>query len=345
MSNPECTFSNLTPQCDGGRIYVLAKNESTWVTRNSFRFPANLINARFGWNMMANDEWLIITARSSIFRGSELAIIYAFNITGDILPVQKSSGLRSRMPSTDQDFGFSTAQDGEFIVSGSPGMPSRTNQTNAGAVFFFRPNRHGRWAKWKSPLYSPTPAAEERFGSSVAIKKAVVCVGNNPLDPNAEAVYVFDQAGTSWNLRQIIQDLTSSRFGAKLLMTPDTLLVSAPNDSSIVQDLGSIHVYALHQNGSYIYNQTLVPTNQTAGLHFGSAMDHHENQLAIGTDTCPSGVGCSVRGNDDIKYQAKPSICCNYVFRYPVGAAGVMTIPLLCFFLLFSINEANIMFG
>jgi hypothetical protein len=155
---------------------------------------------------------------------------------------------------------------GTSIVNGASGYDTANGCSNAGAVHVFQ--RAGTnvatstWTVMPTVLTSGTSAANNQFGSSIAISKHVIAVGvpggdlTGPARENAGwvDVFVLEANRSTWDRSStpiVIDGAKAYDYtGGDVSVGPGVVLVaSALDDHTALSDAGSVH--------SYTYNDTL----------------------------------------------------------------------------------------
>ena len=174
------------------------------------------------------------------------------------------------------------------------------------------------------------------FGWSVALNGDTLAVGGvdsscatgvngNQMDrncPNSGAVYVFTRNGETWSQQAYLKasnnDLVSTRFGASVSLSGDTLVVGASDEFSCAPGIngnqadkactGAGAVYVFTRSGSTWSQQAYVKaSNPNAHDAFGGSVSVSGNTLAVGApneQSCATGIngnqldnGCGDQGN------------------------------------------------
>jgi hypothetical protein len=152
------------------------------------------------------------------------------------------------------------------------GAPEADEQSaNQGAVQIFSTTTGAFVRK----LLPPTPALNQRFGSSVAISNDLVIVGAPGNPGSSGKAYVFN-AATGALIRSHTASLISAsdRFGFSLTLDGDVLAISAPSDNS-----PRIYLYSITTGAEL---GIVSPGSVDVGSYFGSSMDMHAGLLLVG---------------------------------------------------------------
>lgn len=151
------------------------------------------------------------------------------------------------LPNTasNQFFGFSVAQSGEWLAIGVRG--DGLKGTGAGAVYMYR-NVAGAWVP-HSRLTGLYANAGDAFGGSVALDGTTLVVGASnsesfPADLSLSgAVYVFTFNGTAWQ-QQVVRNSPNAQvngfFGGSVDIHGDIIVVGAPGENS---QTGRVYIY------------------------------------------------------------------------------------------------------
>lgn len=206
-------------------------------------------------------------------------------------------------------FGKAVAIDGDTVVVGAYLESHDVNkdgsdEENAGAAYIFERNQGGAeaWGEVKK-LVAGDGAAEDNFGSAVAISGGTVVIGaqleshdgnqDGKQEETAGAAYVFerDQGGTNaWgevNKLTAGDSASGDHFGASVAVSGDTVLVGAylkNFDNTDGLDTGAAYLFGRNQNGADAWGQTskLVASDSDAGDRFGLSVAMSGGFLIVG---------------------------------------------------------------
>lgn len=159
------------------------------------------------------------------------------------------------------DFGNSVAISGDTLVVGSPRRDTPT--TNAGEVRVYQRGSSATGAPWRqtATLVATGAAANDLFGSSVAIDGDVIVVGAPQADPNSVsnsgAAYVFLRDTVNPDVWTQSRRLTASPsasgelFGTSVAIDGSTIFVGAPQATvGSVQTGGKVSIFEKATDGS-----------------------------------------------------------------------------------------------
>ncbi len=220
---------------------------------------------------------------------------------------------------TNDSFGGAVAlsADGTTLVVAAAGESSATDQTDntaaaAGAVYVF--TRMGTTWTQQAYLKASNPAAQDRFGTSIALSadgstlavsatgedSAAVGVNGNQADNAAlgsGAVYVFTRTGTAWTQQAYVKASNteaSDEFGISIALSSDgaTLAVGANAEDS--QGFGNQTDNTMAQAGAaYVFVRTGTTWNQQAYLKASNpgANDRFGGAVTLAGDGSTLAVG------------------------------------------------------
>ena len=225
-----------------------------------------------------------------------------------VLKVEEGKVQASDKAASDQ-FGYAVAIDGDTAVVGAryedEDASGGNNKNNAGAAYIFT-RTNSVWSQ-QAKLVASDRAANDHFGSSVAVDGDTVVVGAWYEDHNADgeksssaagAAYVFTRSGSSWSQQQKLVALDRSsydEFGFTVAIDRDTIVVGAPKQdgrgssysacsSSSTRNYcyGAVYVFTRYGN-SWTQQEKLIASDRYYTDQFGYS-------VAIDGDTVVAGA-------------------------------------------------------
>jgi hypothetical protein len=136
-----------------------------------------------------------------------------------------------------------------------------------------------------SKLVAPDAAADDRFGTSVALCGDVALVGSanddHPL-PASGSAYMFDARGSFTHIQKLFaQDASAtSRFGASVALNALTALIGAPADGARGEDAGAAYVFQMAPDRSWKQIAKLTSSDAAPSDQFGASVAI-DRELAI----------------------------------------------------------------
>jgi hypothetical protein len=211
---------------------------------------------------------------------------------------QQTQTLRSGNPRAKDFYSWSIAIDGDTLVIGAPwedgGRDSASSEpVDSGGAHVYVRTAAG-WME-QAHLKAQEPREGEFFGASVAVRGNTIVVGATDNDPSdwpasndrSGAAYAFERSGDTWTQTQrLVASSPTGRdiFGHQLVLSEDTLVVSAPFDATVGMESGALYVYD-RLGSEFREVQKLVPSRRGYYTSIGSA-------LALDGDTLIAG-GCT----------------------------------------------------
>lgn len=169
------------------------------------------------------------------------------------------------------DFGSNIVAAGNLIFVGAPG--DNMNGADSGAVFVFQRNGASSWTG-HSVLRPSNGAANDRFGSEIAVGQGQVVIGSPGQSNGAGAVYRFTNVGGTLTEQDIFTLSTSApgdRFGRSLAVGPGpTIMAGAPFHDSAAgpSDCGAVAVFE-EVAGAWTETGLVTPSLPVANDRFG----------------------------------------------------------------------------
>ena len=183
------------------------------------------------------------------------------------------------------NFGASVAVSGDTAVVSAPQTTIGSSAQGVAWIFV----RNG--ASWTllQPLYDPNGAANDNFGSSVAISGDTIIIGANLDDVGANAdqgsAYVFARINGSWSQQAYLTatgGAANDRFGGSVAVSGNTVIVGAPqNDVGANADQGSAYVFT-RSGTNWTQQGQLNGTNGAANDRFGGSVGISGDTAVVG---------------------------------------------------------------
>ncbi len=197
----------------------------------------------------------------------------------------------------EDSFGSSVAIAGDTIVVGAPEVDKDQNTFDSGAAYVFVRGVGSTWSSSPTTtLTAPNGAANDKFGSSVAIAGDTLVVGAPEVDKdqntfNSGAAYVFVRGvGSTWSSSPTTT-LTASngaandKFGSSVAIAGDTLVVGAPSANNFA---GAAYVFK-RDAGQWNQTPTQLAVPTYGGL--GSSVAIAGNTLVVGAPSANNFAG------------------------------------------------------
>jgi hypothetical protein len=142
----------------------------------------------------------------------------------------------------EDQFGFSVAISGDYIVVGAPEDSDVGSESGSAYVF----KRTGEsWAQ-QQKLNANDEGTRDQFGVWVAISGETVVVGSpdsHNLGGSRGAGYVYVRSGSTWSEQQKLTSDDNHSLGSPVAIDGNTIVLAAPYDSREVELLGAAYVF------------------------------------------------------------------------------------------------------
>lgn len=230
---------------DAGAAYVFAWNGSAYAQQKKLLAADAAPNDHLGTAVAMDGETALVGAPDADAFGSNSGAAYVFVRAGTLWSQQKK--LVSPNGAAGDAFGFAVDLDIDMAIVGAP--LANAMGVDSGAAHSFV--RTGLAWNPNGTLLPLGLAADDRFGSSVAISGASAVVGallDDTTQANTGAAYVFTHNGSSWSpdIEIVANDAAiGDAFGFVVAMSEGTTVVSAYLDDDLGTSSGSVHVYVL----------------------------------------------------------------------------------------------------
>lgn len=246
------TYSEDDPFEPDAGVYVFTRTGSTWSQEARLPIDRDLHGDPFA--VVVDQDTIALALPLSDGAASASGAVEVFVRAGTTWTTQAL--LIASDASPDLGFGTSIALEGDVLLVGAhtlkPFMKS-------GAAYAFR--RNGTTWTEEAKLTDPG-GGFTRFGDAVAFSRSTGIVGAPHAENRRGVAWVYERSGTSWTLRSPLTPLDSEsgdRFGSRLALDGERLLVAAPNDDRI----GTVFAFVRsgHSGPGWIQQQELVPSD------------------------------------------------------------------------------------
>jgi len=217
--------------------------------------------------------------------------IFEKQINGTWIQVQK---IVNSDRSSDDEFGYSVAINGDYIVVGARYEDEDENGMNtmsaSGSAYIFKRNINGVWNEVQKVVPSQRSIALQ-WGWDVEIDGNYMSIGTyrdatdetgmNPLN-NAGATYMFELNGSgTWLETQkiVASDRTTHEwFAYDIDINGDQMVIGAAG----VNHAGKVYVFNRDISGVWNETQIIFPADIVPGSYFGESVSISGNYMAIG---------------------------------------------------------------
>ncbi len=302
------------------------KNDALITTYQLLQLPQTKLTAsdgaandedEFGWSVAMDGDTVVVGAR-----GDEANTGAAYVFTKDSEGRwSEAAKLTASDTVANDEFGISVAVDGDTIVVGAHQNDADANDNNEGAAYVFtKPATAGGWADSTgtetAKLTASDAAANDEFGTSVAVDSDTIVVGANGDESNKGAAYLFTKPASGvWATDTETAKLTASdaaandEFGTSVAVDSDTIVVGANGDES---NKGAAYLFTKPASGVWATD------TETAKLTASDAAANDELGTSVAVDSDTVVVGAhqnDADANDNNEGAA-------YLFTKPASDGG-----------------------
>ena len=262
-----------------------------------------------GWSVAVDDDTLVIGALGDDDTENLSGSAYVFTrVAGGWTQAGK---LTASDPKEDAGFGHAVAVHGDTIVVGAyeedyiDPDDSINNLTDSGAAYvFIRPAASWADMPQTARLTASDAAADDEFGTSVAVHEDTIVVGAPEQGTSADgSAYIFTRPANGWgNWSTLDADgkagltatlrgqLGGDRFGGSVAVYGDTVVVGAPEEGT--NDRGAAYVFTKradtgvwddwHNKGAGAATASLTALDGGSGDYFGRAVAMDGDTIVVG---------------------------------------------------------------
>ncbi len=208
-----------------GVVYLYGRDGGSFTAPQQLFASDAARGDQFGLTLALSGDTLIVGAPNAVGHGGSLSgAVYVFHRDGATWTQTQELAADDARPF--DNFGFSLAIDGSRAVIGAPFHDGAAG--NAGAAYVFE-KKGDVWSQ-QARLTADDGAADDDFGSAVAVSGPAVAVGARAADPggmrDAGAAYVYEGSGGAWSrVARFAGQAAGDRFGVAVAMSGGTQLV------------------------------------------------------------------------------------------------------------------------
>ncbi|MES2774625.1 MAG: FG-GAP repeat protein [Bacteroidota bacterium] len=271
-------FANVSTSTDEGKAYVYKRNTTTnnWVLVTELTGSSASADDHFGYSVAisgnlivigAPDDDVVINGNTHANQGS--AYVFAFNGTSWIqrAKLYTDDGLAGDVFGTSVDIEDKTT--GDFIIVGAPGRNIGANADEGAAYMYVSLNDPVNWLLSGAELTLSIGAANDKFGTCVAVKDGKFAV-MAPYHSGAAYAAVYD-AGHDEIQRIGLGIAATAPHGYSIAFNGSELAIGMNNRTvDGLADAGYVIIYNI-DNGLLLFKHIYDPTPVTGG-DFGYAV-------------------------------------------------------------------------
>ncbi len=229
-----------------------------------------------GNSLCMSDDYVIVgTPGRDVDGQNDAGCVYVYDASSEALLYT----LHSPTPTAGDEFGFSTALDGDLLCVGARNDDELV--TDGGAVFLFDLSTGDMVEK----LMPENPEAIDRFGFDVDATESYIAVGianDNEVGENVGSVEVFDR-NTRARLGKLLPPDANDIFGVgvRVAISGDSLVTSTDVARLSGFDSGAAMVFDIP---TMSHRYTVQGNDTAAGDHFGLALAVSDDRFYVGAE-------------------------------------------------------------
>ncbi|HEY9405776.1 MAG TPA: hypothetical protein VIQ24_24210, partial [Pyrinomonadaceae bacterium] len=252
-----------------GSAYVFVRSGTTWTQQQKLLAADGAAGDFFGTDLAVEGDTAVIgTPRED--EGTTPGSAYVFVRSGTSWTLQQQLIAPNGVAS--DRFGSGVAISGETIVVNAVWDDVGANTDQGSAYVFVRTG--SAWAP-QQQLVAGDGAADEHFGSSVAISGDTAVIGAAGDNASQGSAYVFVRNGVSWTQEQKLtaaDGAANDRFGYPVEISGNTIVIGADRDAiGANNNQGSAYVFT-RSGMVWTQRQKLEAADGAAGDIFGCSI-------------------------------------------------------------------------
>lgn len=268
-----------------GSAYVFTRSGGVWTQQQRLIANDGGADDYFGNSVAISGDTIVVGAfLDDIITNLNQGSVYVFVRSGGVWTQQQK--FTSNDGLAYDSFGSAVAIDGDTIVAGAKYDTTGANTLQGSAYVF---TRSGNTWTQKQKLTANDGAAQDYFGSSVAVSDDTIVVGAEYDQigvPNiVGSVYVFARSGGGWVHQQRLNPIdpkAAQGFGFSVALSGETVVVGVLDDNSYTPGSeGSAYVF-VRNNGMWTQQQKLIANDGAFHNYFSTSVAISGETIAVG---------------------------------------------------------------
>jgi len=228
-----------------GSVYIFTRSGTTWTEQQKLTAPSGAVNDQFGNSIDIDGDTLVVGAR---YHGGKGAA-YIYTKSGTTWSLEQK--LVASDAATDDDFGLSTAIDGDRVSISAPGNDD--TYSNTGSIYIFE--RSGTvWSEHVKLTTSDGLPGDYLGIFTIGLSGDYLAAGTPYSDAsgsNSGAAYLFGRVDGVWTeLDKIVESDVGANdwFGIATDIDGEWIFFGAERSNSVYTDAGSVYAYSISAN-------------------------------------------------------------------------------------------------
>ena len=223
----------------------------------------------FGFSVAIHKNRVLIGAYADDDLGTVSGSAYLYDFQGNQLKKLLASD-----GSVGDFFGYRVAAGDNRLVIGAYGDDDNGSQSGSAYIFDLQGNQIAK-------ILASDGAADDKFGSSVAIGNGRIVIGSYQDDDvasNTGSVYVYDLNGNELKKLTANDAVSGNYFGYSVAVGSGRIVVGSYGDNPFSNNSGSAYLYDLEGN----LIKKIVPTDGASGDNFGYSVAVKGGRIVVG---------------------------------------------------------------
>jgi len=256
---------------NSGSAYIFQRSGGTWLQQAKLTASDGSSYDFFGNSVAMSGDVALVGAYLDDDDGTNSGSAYIFQRSGGTWLQQAK--LTASDGSSDDNFGFSVAIEGDFAIVGAYGDDDQGSAS--GSAYIFQ-RSGGSWVE-QTKLTASDGSSDDNFGWSVAISGDYALVGAHSDDDQGSysgSAYIFQRSCGAWLEQTKLTALDGSSddlFGLSVAMSGDYALVGAYGDDDRGSYSGSAYIFQ-RSGGTWLQQAKLTASDGSTGDFFGNSV-------------------------------------------------------------------------
>lgn len=263
-----------------GRVHVYQRTGQNWAPVSTILAPDGVANDCFGVSVAVNSDatMALIGALYRVEGGiAARGAVYVFTRSGSTWTYQQKILAPNAVMNDQFSISLAVNADASIALIGAYGRDDGSI-ADRGAVYYY--TRSGSTWTYQNMFFHPTPAANDLFGSQVAINAAgdYALVGSYGRDEGGitdrGGVYIYTRSGNTWTYQGAIvqpDPVSGDAFCSGIALNADAtiaLIGASRKDESGIVDTGVFYVYT-RSGSTWTYQYKIRPNIPETEGYFG----------------------------------------------------------------------------
>lgn len=274
--------NNVNP--NQGSAYVFTRTGTVWTQQQKLLANDGTIEDRFGTAVALSRDTIAVSApddRVGMNTRQGSVYIFARNNAG----WTQQQRLTANDGAANDYFGRAIALSDDTLIVGAEAKIG-ANLRQGAAYVFVRP---GAFWTQQQKLLANDGAADDRFGSSIALDEGTVLIGARTKSIGGTggfgAAYIFVHNGTAWTQQQRLTASDGELFGNAVALSGGTALIGAAL-SDVGDNVNQGAAYVFTRAGTvWTQQQKLIASDGTDFDEFGRSVASSGDTLVVGAST------------------------------------------------------------